>query len=155
MSRGLNLTTAAAIAALAVGLPAGSARGTQTVFVPAAAGWTDTGIDVAAGASVAADGYATTIAPTNPILPSPSVWSGRSGPDGQPFACSSFADATGPHPCLVEGAPYGALVGMVGGNTFVIGSGGTIAPSGELMLAVNDNEGYFFDNDGGYAVHVG
>jgi hypothetical protein len=143
------------VAAAGVFAATSAATDRRTIFVHADAGWTNTGIVVTAGTSVTADGQAITISPVNPIVGRPSQWEGHSGPDGQPFTCSSFTDANGAHPCLLDGAPYGALVGMVGDQVFVIGSQGTVAAAGVLYLGVNDNQGFFFDNRGGYAVHVG
>jgi hypothetical protein len=157
MSRRRRMLAAAAVAGLAAvgwAVPAGSAERTDAIFVPAAAGWTDSGVVVGVGTTVSATGQAITIAPVNPVVGQASQWQGHSGPDGQPFACASFVDVTGAHPCLIEGAPYGALVGRVGADVFVIGSWVAIGHAGELWLGVNDNQDFGIDNIAGYAVHI-
>jgi hypothetical protein len=76
-----------------------------------------------------------------------------SGPDGQPGTCTRG----GGHVFVVEGAPWGALVGIVGeGKPFVSGSHASVAAqkAGELRLAVNDYVGYWFGNSGGFTVGV-
>jgi hypothetical protein len=59
--------------------------------------------------------------------------------------------------CLLDGAPYGALIGKIGNGTpFLIGSTRwmTAAEGGTLYLAVNDNYIYYEDNSGTYTVTI-
>lgn len=53
-------------------------------------------------------------------------------------------------------APYGALVANRGGTIFVVGGSyvGTAPASGEILLAVNDNLGFHFDNEAGFATQI-
>ena len=128
------------------------------VHVDAAAGWTGTGVAAAAGdvVDVSAVGLAFTTRPdaatTNAYFhPNPgSGRAGASGPAGQPYVCTSWDAGT----CLVENAPFGALVGRIGTATFVVGDAPSfVAPaSGVLELAVNDAAEWLFDNSGGYTV---
>lgn len=126
----------------------------------ALAGWTHSGVAVAQGqtVSVSAVGRAFTTRPwqvgSTYFPPNPgSGRAGESGPAGQIYTCTSWDAGT----CLVEGAPYGALVGRIGTTTFVIGDASSfVAPeSGELELAVNDAAEWLFDNSGGYTVGLG
>lgn len=143
------MTSAVLLAALAL---AGN-----PIHVNAAAGWTDTGASVAAGAvvDVSSIGRAFTTRPWRigeTYFP-PQHGAGRageSGPEGQPYTCTSWDAGT----CLVEGAPFGALVGRIGRTTFAVGdaSSFTAPASGELELAVNDAAEWLFDNSGGYTV---
>jgi len=58
---------------------------------------------------------------------------------------------------LIGRSPSAQFNGRVfGGATFPIGAGGTFtAPeTGSLELAVNDNQGHYYDNSGGYAVRI-
>jgi len=152
--------------ALATGLAASAlaAAGQTTVAVPATAGWVPTGVTVSESEQIRmkAEGTAMTINPS--ALPalfraSPSEWEGRSGPAGQPFTCQTIIDASGTHTCLLDGAPYGALVGRVGETAFLIGDASTLSgpagASGELYLGVNDNVSYHSDNMGAFSVHLG
>jgi len=49
-------------------------------------------------------------------------------------------------------APWGALVGRVGSNVFLIGADNvvTIPQDGELMLGINDGQGQFLNDNHGY-----
>lgn len=127
------------------------------LHVNAATGWTPaTAVGQGDTVAVSAVGTAFTTRPdasTDNQYFHPERGSGRaggSGPAGQPYACTSWDAGT----CLVEGAPYGALVGRIGTTTFVIGDASSfVAPaSGELELAVNDAAEWLFDNSGGYTV---
>jgi hypothetical protein len=149
------------IAALWVGVAAADAD-TTVVHVSAAAGWVVTGFWVEPGQTyaVSAVGRAFTTMPNNPFFrPQPRNASGRegeSGPEGQIYIC---VDAPG-FTCALEGAPFGQLVGAVGGTAFAIGDASTFtvpanASAGYLALAVNDYLGYYDDNSGGYVVTLG
>ena len=127
------------------------------LHVDAAAGWTATGVTVQQGQVVDADatGRAFTTRPWRigeTYFP-PQQGTGRageSGPGGQPYTCTSWDGGT----CLAEGAPFGALIGRIGGTTFVVGDTASfVAPAtGELDLAVNDAAEWLFDNSGGFTV---
>ena len=160
-----RLPVLAVLLAAAAGGLAGSALAVgdrATVVVRADAGWTASGVSVSAPIPVKAEGMAMTLNPS--LLPalfgaSPSAWEARSGPAGQPFTCSAFSDASGAHPCLLDGAPYGALVGRVGARVFLIGDAPSLpvptGESGELFLGVNENVGFEGDNAGAFSVHLG
>jgi hypothetical protein len=78
-------------------------------------------------------------------LPNHDDW----GPDGDQGNC--------PLDCLLPGAGYGTLIGKItGGLPFKVGSRLTmpIPADGFLLLAINDNEPYYFDNSGFYSVTV-
>jgi hypothetical protein len=153
-------STLLAAAGLALS-PCSLAATEPPVEVNAAAGWVETGIWVGAGetVSVAAVGRAFTTLPAastdNAYFP-PLPGSGRqgvSGPDGQPYICTSYTAGT----CAVEDAPFGELVGQVGNIGFPVGAGPTFtvpatATAGYLRLAVNDFIEWYFDNSGSYLV---
>ena len=132
----------------AVSMPAAADASFDQVFVAGNAGWVATGIVADSGDrfDVRADGQVKTF-----FQPG---GGSRSGPDGQVDTC---ANGNG-YVCAAEGAPWGALIGRFGdGEAFVIGSRATgivAGQSGELMLAVNDYVGTWFDNTGGYVVKV-
>jgi hypothetical protein len=59
--------------------------------------------------------------------------------------------------CLLNGAPYGALIGKIGNGTpFIIGSGmgKKVSEDGTLQLAINDQMIYYEDNSGSYSVTI-
>jgi hypothetical protein len=160
------LLTLSAAAVLALGMTTATSLGAtgSPVEVNAAAGWVQTNLWVEPGetVSVLAVGRAFTTLPaasTDNTYFHPSPGSGRegvSGPDGQPFICTSYAAGT----CAVENAPFGQLVGRSGNTGFAIGIGPTFivplsAPAGYLELAVNDFIEWYFDNSGSYLVWVG
>jgi hypothetical protein len=121
---------------------------TVVVRVRADVEWVDTGIYVVAGETYLISTFG--IAWTG----SPSEWPDSvSGPGGQTWygGCSLNNPAL---PCNLDGAPYGALIGQVGGSAFLIGDAGSfIAPaSGELQLGVNDDLIYHYDNLAGFTV---
>jgi hypothetical protein len=71
------------------------------------------------------------------------------GPDGDGGYC--------PADCLLPGAGYGTLIGKYpGGLPFRIGSRfeSEIESDAVLLLAINDNEPYYWDNTGSYAVRI-
>lgn len=157
----MKKTFLTAVAAVALALSASAvAVADATVRVDASAGWTDSGVAVEQGEAVSLStvGRAFTTRPWrigDTYFP-PNRGSGRageSGPAGQPYTCTSWAAGT----CLVENAPYGALVGRIGTTTFSIGDATSlVAPaSGELELAVNDAAEWLFDNSGGFTAAVG
>lgn len=141
--------TVAAAGVTGAGVAAAASEG--GVFVPGRAEpWTATGVALERGQTFAIrpDGAAIT-------------WLRRgmpgsvSGPEGQGAICVA-ANTTPASACAVEGVAYGTLVARVGQTTMKIGAGGTfIAPEdGWLELAINDNEAFYYDNSGGYAVRV-
>ena len=89
---------------------------------------------------------------------SPSEWPDSvSGPSGQTWFgdCSGNVDEFGVQlPCNLNGAPYGALIGMVDGVAFLIGDAASfMAPeTGLLWLGVNDDLIYHDDNQAGFTV---
>jgi hypothetical protein len=151
---------AAAVTAVVSAGAAGAAAG--PVEVNAAAGWVQTSVWVQPGETVAlsAVGRAFTTLPAastdNTYFP-PNPGSGRaggSGPSGQPYLCTSYFAGT----CAVESAPFGQLVGRVGGVGFSIGAASSLtvpdnAPAGYLELAVNDFNEWYFDNSGSFLVN--
>jgi hypothetical protein len=153
------LAAAAVTAVVTVG--AASAAATS-VEVNAAAGWVQTSVWVQPGetVSLSAVGRAFTTLPAastdNTYFP-PNPGSGRagdSGPAGQPYLCTSYFAGT----CAVENAPFGELVGRVGGVSFSIGAASSFtvpndAPAGYLELAVNDFNEWYFDNSGSFLVN--
>jgi hypothetical protein len=152
----------AAVAALVAVSAVGAAA--TTVEVNAAAGWAQTNVWVQPGetVSLSAVGRAFTTLPAastdNTYFP-PTPGSGRagsSGPAGQSYVCTSYAAGT----CAVENAPFGQLVGRVGGVGFSIGAASSFtvpadAPAGYLQLAVNDFVEWYFDNSGSFLVRLG
>lgn len=118
-----------------------------TVNVPANASWFDTGIQIHKGQTIlfTASGAISTWT-GNPEADSPS-------PNGDDSPCQ-MADNSN---CLLNGAPYGALIGKLGnGEPFLIGSslGLKASEDGTLQLAVNDNLIYYDDNSGSYVVTI-
>jgi hypothetical protein len=124
---------------------------TSPVRVPAGIEWVDTGILVTAGQEVYIDTHGVAI--TGSLRSYPGA---ISGPDGQVWnlGCGEYEGA--PPPCVMDNAPYGALVGRVGpsGDPFLIGGASSfIAPAGgALFLSVNDNLGFYGDNLAGFTV---
>jgi hypothetical protein len=109
---------------------------------------------------VSAVGRSFTVRPDNPFFrQQPGNASGRegeSGPEGQIYICTDIPGFT----CALNGAPFGQLIGSVGGVAFSIGDASNFtvpatASAGYLQLAVNDYLGYYFDNSGGYTVTLG
>ena len=150
MNRYVAYVTAIAVSGL---LLAGSAAATPLIRVPADPGWTATGVTLDAGStySLHVGGQAIT-APASVFAPFPGGFGGVSGPEGQPFTCVDFTGGT----CLLDGAPFGALIGRIGdGTPFVIGAATVLhaQASGLLFLAVNDYL-EFDDNQGGFSVHI-
>lgn len=141
--------------ALAVVAPALAAT---PVYVPATAGWVDTGLEVAGGDSVNVDtrGFATTAFIPDWLVPGQFI--SGSGPAGQANGalCGDYEPLR--DLCFVQDAYYGELVGRVGGVTFAIGSTSAIeipaGASGQLELAVNDYDVYLADNHGGFLVII-
>ena len=141
------------LAVLMLAAPAAAKPPAAVVFVSATVdpggAWFDTGVTVTAGQDldIRAHGHSK----TGPLSQFPGA---HSGPDGQPFICP---DPGGPTTsCGLDGAPYGALIGEIGGTYFLIGGDfdGPAPASGALRLVINDNQGFSFDNGGGYAVQV-
>jgi hypothetical protein len=120
---------------------------TTVVRVAADAAWVDSGIDVVLGETVSltAKGFAI----TGPLDEYPEA---KSGAGGQVTTC---VDGALPGMvCMLDGVPFGALIGMVGGNVFLIGDSTSFVAgaSGRLYLAVNDFVGTYADNAGGFTV---
>ena len=119
---------------------------TVVVRVRADVEWVETGIYVEVGV-------------TYPIKTHGIAWTGSpslypdsvSGPEGQPWPCSGNDPAL---PCNLDGAPYGALIGQVDDEPFLIGdsSSFTASATGWLMLGVNDDLIYHDDNLAGFTV---
>jgi hypothetical protein len=131
----------------------------SVVPVNAADAWVSTSSWVEPGQTyaVSAVGRAFTVMP-NGIFPTiPGIGRpGESGPEGQIYICTDIPGFT----CAVNGAPFGQLVGSVGGVGFGIGDASTFAvpttaSAGYLQLAVNDYLGWYGDNSGGYTVTLG
>ncbi|MBC7264337.1 MAG: hypothetical protein H5T64_08245 [Chloroflexi bacterium] len=59
-------------------------------------------------------------------------------------------------PTILDGEPFGKLIGRVGDWMFAIGSTAvvTAAADGELLLLMNDRVGYYHDNSGSITVEV-
>lgn len=113
--------------------------------------WQDTGINVQQGQTlnVTASGSINTWG-GNPIGDTPN-------PNGQ--TQNESCPSTGNLPdCLINGELYGTLIGKIGknGTPFRIGAENKIpvSTSGNLYLAVNDDEPYFDDNSGTYSVLI-
>lgn len=121
---------------------------TIVVRVRADVEWVETGIYVEAGHVyfIKSHGIAWT---------GPPKWypDSVSGPEGQTpdYPCSGNDPAL---PCNLDGAPYGALIGKVDGQAFLIGDAlsFTAPASGWLWLGVNDDLIYHDDNLAGFTV---
>lgn len=75
------------------------------------------------------------------------------GPNGFSNDCAPLEGS----PCLVSGGRYGQLVALIGeGDPFPLADAVefTAKQSGELWLAVNDNEAFYEDNQGAFEVVV-
>ncbi|MGB8021078.1 MAG: hypothetical protein WCF04_07625 [Candidatus Nanopelagicales bacterium] len=102
--------------------------------MPGKAGWGAKGIMVGEGAAfgIRADGQVITWLPPYGMS--------LSGPDGQSGVCTDDPELG--LKCVVESAPWGALVGRFGtGDPFVIRARGTIEGAGELMLSSRRGRG--------------
>jgi hypothetical protein len=125
-----------------------------TVYVPATAEWTFTGLNVQAGQVLLlnARGYACTSSEYG--------IGSTSDPGGQieGLGCGLYEDA--PPPCALDYAPYGMLVGKIistkGEVAFAIGNADSVKmpASGRLFLSINDNLGTYGDNLGYYLVTI-
>ena len=116
------------------------------VRVPADLEWVDTGIDVVAGDSLKAKGRAI----TGPLSEYPGA---ISGPGGQITICYDDTIDDVDYYCVLEGVPFGALIGKLdGGDPFLIGSDFVFTSGGLLSLAVNDFTGTYYDNQAGFTV---
>ena len=128
---------------------AGAGAPAATLFVHADSSWVSTGVVVEAGDDISIRAHGQAI--TGPLSEFPGA---HSGPDGQLYSCP---DPGGPTTaCNLHAAPYGALVANIGGTVFVVGASfvGTAPGSGEILLAVNDNVGFHFDNKAGFATQI-
>jgi hypothetical protein len=112
--------------------------------------WADSGIYLNAGDTITIQAYGE--ATTADLIVSPGSISGPDGQDGTCPGPGNMAD------CALNDAPYGALVGKIGedGSPFLIGSHLTLEVefSGDLYLAVNDNLGFYEDNEGEYLIYI-
>lgn len=124
--------------------------------VRAEAGWHATGVQLVAGVPYVFDAHGSAVTGPASIFHGPGGFGAVSGPDGQTYLCGDF-ESPG-FVCQDAGSSFGALVGRIGpsGTPFRVGSSLRLsAPTtGVLYLAVNDFEGYHFDNLGGFAVTV-
>jgi len=123
------------------------------------------GVFVEQGATydVVANGYVQTA--KIPYYHIPGVSKSASGPAGQPDKpCLAAYESDVNGQCALEGANFGALIGMVTepatgmavADPFVIGAGQSfVAPAdGVLMLAVNDLNLTYYDNNGQFTVGI-
>ena len=119
------------------------------VRVPADVEWVDSGIDVLVGEILTLK--AKGIAITGPLSEYPDA---KSGPGGQITTCYDYALPG--KVCMLDGAPFGALIGKIGlgGSPFLIGGAAdfTAGANGWLYLAVNDYIGTYGDNHAGFTV---
>lgn len=133
----------------AIGLPTYA----RTAHVPANVSWQDTGIRVE-------QGQVLTISASGAAITSADVAGSSSGPAGQSVMCPDPNNpAVAESPCLLNGAPYGALVGRIGaGAPFLVGASyqTTAAAAGKLFLGVNDHldAASVGDNQGGYDTQI-
>lgn len=123
----------------------------RVVHVPANVSWLNTGITITPGQiiTISASGSASTL---------PSSSTSVSGPDGQGILCPDpgYPPAAS-YPCHLNGAPYGALIGRIGGGArFRVGAAYQVeaAAAGKLYLGVNDHLFWVTDNLGGYDVQI-
>ncbi|MGD0159356.1 MAG: LecA/PA-IL family lectin [Candidatus Bathyarchaeia archaeon] len=127
-----------------------ASAGSVTVSVPGTAGqnpppdsWADSGISLSSGDTVS-------ITATGRVS-----WDGGydwAGPDGDP----SWPSSSGFENPILPGAPVGALIAKIGdGPIFLVGSGPTPANGeGELIFAVNDENGSNYNNVGNFTVTI-
>jgi len=118
------------------------------VVVMADVEWNESGVYVDAGVNY-------------PILTYGAAWTASpseypdslSGPGGQTWYNDCSLVETGLI-CNLDGAPYGALIGKVGEQAFLIGDNGsfTAPATGLLWMGVNDHLGYHDDNRDGFIV---
>jgi hypothetical protein len=143
-----KIMIAAFIAVLILGLATAPAHAISTVVrVPASIEWVDSGIDVEVGDIFNLKTHGLAI--TGPLNEYPDA---KSFSEGQITTC---VDGAVPGmTCVLNGAPFGALIGKIGSDVFLIGSAESIAASssGRLFLAVNDFSGTYGDNLGGFTV---
>jgi hypothetical protein len=115
------------------------------VYVTSANSWTESGIAVTAGQQVVVFAWGS----MNTCFGSDEIFCYFNGPSGKSETSCTL------EPCLLNGAPFGLLVGRVGSETvFEVGTGGviTVPESGELVFGINDAG--WEDNAGGYIVRV-
>jgi hypothetical protein len=114
-------------------------------------GWQDSGVSVQAGQTL----YINASGSINTWGDNPRGYTPN--PNGQPHnePCPSTDN---PPNCLINGELYGTLIGRIGrtGKPFRIGAESTIlvTTSGNLFLAINDNESYMQDNSGEFNVSI-
>ena len=120
-----------------------------TVKVLGGAAWFDTGIHIYPGQVVE-------ISATGNVYTLEGQPGSRSGPEGSKYVCPDPVHS--PTDCLMNGAPYGALVGKFGKNgiPFLVGTHIEIKSMLEvtLYLGANDNLIYANDNYGFFEAAV-
>jgi len=114
--------------------------GKDQIAVDARAGWVRTGVNVRAGEKIHFS--ATGIWGESPGV-NRTADGGQAGIFGTGYWGVERPDGY---------APWGALLGRVGGSIFLIGSDNivTIPQDGELMLGINDGQGQFLDDNHGF-----
>ena len=129
---------AAAPAAIATVAIAACPRMQRFWRVSAQAEWCDTGVELRAGQAIL-------------VRFGEGQWSNAGPPSFRQDGLGSTLQGT-----WVERAPLGALIGRVGDAAFLIGSRQDIvSPSdGHLLLAINDVQGTYADNQGWLDVYV-
>jgi hypothetical protein len=138
-------------AVFVLSVPPPASPKTITASVQSNITWQDSGIHVQPGQilMITASGFINTWG-GNPIGDTPN-------PNGQPQNSPCPSEGNLPD-CLINGELYGTLIGKISmnGAPFRIGAENTIAvtASGNLYLAINDNEPYFDDNSGTYSVTI-
>lgn len=142
MLAGLALMLALLLAACGGALPPAAPTTTamprtQTITVPAAAGWVETGAIIAPGNRlvIAAEGTVVLIDGGGPITAAGGAI--RCDRDKAEARAGMRFDLA----CLLDGAPFGAVIGRIGdGPPFLIGSAADLTADrgGPLLLAVND-----------------
>ena len=115
--------------------------------LPADSEWVDSGVYLREGERVIinADGRIS--------LSDAPDFDGWVGPEGFTTPCAPIEDSL----CVMEGAPYGILIGQIGdGDPFRIGPRTELiaTQTGSLYLAVNDNYGLFGDNSGEFEITI-
>jgi hypothetical protein len=135
-------------AVFVLGLAAAPAHAMSIVVsVPASIEWVDSGIDVSIGDLINLETHGLAI--TGPLDEYPEA---KSFSEGQITTC---VDGAVPGMvCVLNGAPFGALIGKIGSDVFLIGSAGSFTASsiGRLYLTVNDFSGTYSDNLGRFTV---
>lgn len=165
MRRSMSVIAAASAIVLAMGLLASSAFAGGSVAVSATTPWVFGGAFVTAGATYDVTARGQVMTAPIPGFHVPGVFKSASGPAGQPDQpCLAAYENTLNGQCALEGANFGALIGVViDGNTgmavgapFLIGDAPSFAAPAEgfLFLAANDLNLTYWDNNGQFSVTV-